>query len=97
MTKCIVLEERTKRETKRIEFEYILDTSGETGNEFFEFTADDPENYANIELVKKGFEGGFDIIFAYNEYRTQGNLYLGYWNDGIVCDIENKSNLRPVK
>lgn len=26
----------------------------------------------------------FDIMFAYDDDRTKGTLYLGYWNDGIV-------------
>lgn len=37
----------------------------------------------NVDYKEEPFEL-FDIMFAYDDDRTKGTLYLGYWNDGIV-------------
>lgn len=81
MTKVIILgQEPENKELKPIQFVYffyIHHGVGETGVK--------PKSYENIELICKDFEGyGFDLMFAYNEDRNQGILYLGHFNDGIV-------------
>ena len=80
MTKVIILGETTsKKELKPIEFvksiyEEISDTTST------------PPNYDFIELIAKNYyENNYDLMFAYNENnRSDGSLYYGYFNDGIV-------------
>jgi hypothetical protein len=81
MTKVIILgQEPEKKELKPIQFVYFF--SFQHGAEE---TGVKPKSYENIELICKDFAGfGFDLIFAYNEDRNQGVLYLGRFNDGII-------------
>jgi len=80
MTKCIVLGEQPKEESKKpIEFKhyitYDLDKS----------TPCDPRQYKNIELIRPNYtKEGYDLMFAYDHNRSFGGLYLGHWNDGVV-------------
>jgi len=41
-----------------------------------------PADFKNIELVCKSYHDGYDVMFAYNRYKDEGGLYLGYYNDG---------------
>ena len=79
MTKCIVLGEEPKKEKKPIEFRKALSD---------EFTFGNPGKRAdcweNIELICRDYVDGFDLMFAYNNDRNSGCLYIGRWNDGIV-------------
>ena len=43
-----------------------------------------PSEYKHIELIARDFLKGYDLMFAYCENRNEGNLYIGYFNDGIV-------------
>lgn len=45
-------------------------------------TAQRPRDFKNIELIRAKLNG--DIMFAYNDDRRSGHLFVGYWNDGIV-------------
>jgi len=40
--------------------------------------------WGNIELICKDYVDGYDLMFAYNNNRSDGIAYLGYFNDGIV-------------
>jgi hypothetical protein len=40
--------------------------------------------WKNIELISKRYEAGYDLMFAYNNNRSDGIAYLGHFNDGIV-------------
>jgi hypothetical protein len=40
--------------------------------------------WGNIELICKDYRDGYDLMFAYNNKRSDGIAYLGYFNDGIV-------------
>ena len=40
--------------------------------------------WKNIELITKNYDGGYDLMFAYNNKRDDGIAYFGYFNDGIV-------------
>lgn len=86
-TKCIVLGENNsvKQVKKPIKFLILVDT--------FELTAktkrckaarSKPNEFSNIELVSESDCGGLDIMFAYDQNRDHGCLYLGHWNDGVV-------------
>ncbi len=43
-----------------------------------------PSDYLNIELVCNNYDNNMSILYAYNDNRNYGCLYLGYFNDGIV-------------
>lgn len=79
MTKCIVIEETSKREP--IVFKSCLDTMGRVVP-----TESRPDNWGYVELISKDYSANFDIMFAYHEpdKRHQGHIFLGKWNDGIV-------------
>jgi hypothetical protein len=40
--------------------------------------------WKNIELISKNYVDGYDLMFAYNNNRSDGIAYLGHFNDGIV-------------
>jgi hypothetical protein len=40
--------------------------------------------WGNIELICKDYGDGYDLMFAYNNKRSDGVAYLGHFNDGIV-------------
>jgi len=40
--------------------------------------------WKNIELITKNYDGGYDLMFAYNNKRDDGIAYFGYFNDSIV-------------
>ena len=77
MTKCTVIFEQPKQ-GKQIEFVKCLQSSGTTKAEV------KPAQYQNIELIAFNYEGGLDLIFAYDNRRDLGALYLGHWNDGYA-------------
>lgn len=45
-----------------------------------------PADWENIELICRNYEGGMDLMFAYDsaEYRNDGVLCVGYFNEGLV-------------
>jgi len=80
-TKCIVLgQEKKEKELKKIEFVKHLNEGSK-----FEMSYFKPNAWENIELISCSYtEEGMDLIFAYDEDRNRGSLYLGHWNDGVV-------------
>ena len=87
-TTCIVLGENNsvKQVKKPIEFLVFVDTSEVmTKTKRCKVVKNKPNEFFNIELVSKKAGGfGLDIMFAYNQNRNYGYLYLGHWNDGVV-------------
>lgn len=45
-----------------------------------------PNDWDNIELICRNYADGMDLMFAYDsaEYRADGVLYVGYFNEGLV-------------
>ena len=88
-TKCIVLgqpehgQPEQEKKGKPIEFvRRLIDSIDESR---VEDTDDTPDNYENIELVSKSnSRHNYDLIFAYNDNRSLGIIFLGHWNDGFV-------------
>jgi len=72
----IIGEEKIKSNLKPIRFEKYLDNNTLCG------VCCNVSSWKDIELIKKN--RGFDLIFAYDDKRSTGLLYLGQWNDGIV-------------
>jgi hypothetical protein len=80
MTKVIVLgEQPIKKELKPIEFVKYLDSDSEFGSNCTE-----PKDWKNIELICKNYFNKCDLMFAYDNDRQDGVLYIGTFNDGIV-------------
>jgi hypothetical protein len=81
MTKVIILGEQPEsKELKPIEFLSYID-------ENFNFISNcsKPDAWKNIELIRRGYSiEGLDLMYAYDDDREQGLLYLGHFNDGIV-------------
>lgn len=82
-TEVIIIGENAKKKAlKPITFEYYVSVgSGATP------TATEPKEFKCIELIARKYSSGsevLDLMFAYNENRDCGMLYLGQFNDGIV-------------
>ena len=87
-TKCIVIgEEAPKNEAKGIEF--IRQLFHITNKNHLEIVnaLDYPNDWQFIELICKNYVNNVDLMFAYNDpnKRHLGSLYIGRWNDGVVC------------
>lgn len=81
MTKTIVIGACYQDDNKPIEFNSYLDASSVSSA----FVAP-PSKFKYIELICKKYNGGQDLMFAYNDpsNRNNGTLYIGYWNSGTV-------------
>jgi hypothetical protein len=80
MTKVIILGEEPKKEKKKIVFVKAL-------NIYYEFfnAICGASSYKNIEFICVNYLGeNYDLMFAYDEDRDKGCLFLGHFNDGIV-------------
>ena len=88
MTKVIILGEKEEKTNKKpIEFvSYVGNIKDKVS--IVEDLADDdvPSTYDNIELVCKNYINKMDLMFAFFDTGTRSNglLYLGYFNDGVV-------------
>jgi hypothetical protein len=80
MTKIIILgEEPQKKKQKIIKFSKVLKNDFEFG----EFSSQ-PCEFDFIELICKNYHKGVDLMFAHNGVRSNGCLFLGHFNDGVV-------------
>lgn len=83
-TKCIVLGEIPEelRQPHKIEFVKCLYFN----SLYFKDSLSFPDRWINIELIKRKTYPAeeYDVMFAYDNNRETGVLYLGYWNDGVV-------------
>ena len=78
---------------KPIELKYILAADMEHGMCTACTACRGASRYKYVELiclnyVESGPCGGLDLIFCHNGDRSDGVLYAGHWNDGVVncCD-----------
>ena len=79
-TKCTVIGENPIEEKeKKITFTYNVAVFNK-----LQISEAEPTEFRNIELMAKNYLEGLDLMFAYNEERHNGLLYLGEWNDGLV-------------
>lgn len=72
-----------ERKLKPIEFvKHVSITKSELGVNDYET---EPKDWLNIELVSKSNNKKYyDIMFAYDDDRSDGTIYLGYFNDGVI-------------
>jgi hypothetical protein len=65
---------------KKIEFKLVL-FSDLSMNESTAIS----KAFKNIELICLNYRNGdLDLMFGYDDNRSEGYLYLGHFNDGIV-------------
>lgn len=81
-TKVIVLGQEPNGEKKKpIEFKKYLTSDGK----IMELLLSNPSGWKNIELIcSKLNSDGYDLMFAYDDNRNSGRVYLGNFNDGVV-------------
>lgn len=81
MTKVIRLgQTESPKQLKPIEFEKLLATEGKLIP-----PTTKPNYWQNIEIICERYNNNGDaLMFAYNENRNNGHLYIGKVNDGIV-------------
>lgn len=69
--------EAVKPELKKIEFVRYL------SGDIVKTDPCKPSQWKNIELIKRG-SGNLDTMFAFDDSREDGLIYLGHFNDGVV-------------
>ena len=75
-----------KKNLNPIKFLYY-DSGSKNNNRDYATVA--PRKYKFIELISRGFSNfSYDIMFAYNDSRKDGNIYFGEFNDGVVDEDE---------
>jgi len=81
MTKCIVIgEQPTESKKKPIEFVKYIDVNGGKNKPDAQ-----PKDWKNIERIASKFRGmSYSLMYAYDNNRDEGALYLGHWNDGVA-------------
>lgn len=82
MTKVIILgQEPEQKKKKSIEFVKQVDHGLDIVNPRYS-----PNQFENIELIAREWDDGglLDLIFAYDNDRNEGYLFLGHFNDGVV-------------
>ena len=84
MTKTIVIGACYQDDNKPIVFNDYLNASLGVSPAF---NIHPPSKFNYIELICKNYNnGGMDLMFAYNDpsNRSDGILYIGFWNSGVV-------------
>ena len=81
MTKVTIIGKKLSKDTdlKRILFEYEWSSKDK-----IESARTTPFEWKNIELIAEQYSGDLDLMFAYDNDRSNGIVFLGYFNDGIV-------------
>jgi hypothetical protein len=80
MTKVIILgEQPEKKELKPIEFKLQF-----TDNKAPCSPTHTPNQWENVELISKRYADGLDLMYAYDNNRNDGRVYLGHFNDGVI-------------
>jgi hypothetical protein len=81
MTNVIILgEQPEKKELKPIVFVKYLGSELKINS-----NPSEPKFWKNIELICRNYSSEpFDLMFAYDDDRSGGVLYLGHFNDGVV-------------
>lgn len=84
MTKCVVLGEDNQEEKKLKPIEFVFRDGGNLSVGRVKPSLM-PSNWKNIELVSRSNNKYkcYDIMFAYDNDRSRGVIYFGWWNDGV--------------
>jgi hypothetical protein len=88
-TETIVIgNQKLGRELIPIKFNYLLNSvSAVDGDDILLTATEEANQYNYVELICLNYHCGKDLIFAYMDPndRTNGMLFIGKWNDGIVA------------
>lgn len=85
MTKVIVIGEQPKEENELKPIEFVYQLIESKGKPRIEKAGALPFMWNNIELISKSQSIDFyDMMFAYDNDRSRGIIYLGHFNDGVV-------------
>jgi hypothetical protein len=81
MTNVIIIgEQPEKKELKPIQFVKYMNFELKINSD-----PSEPKLWKNIELICRNYSSQpFDLMFAYDDNRIGGVLYLGHFNDGVV-------------
>ncbi len=84
MTKVTILgsESKESKKLKPIEFvkQIVCDENWTTDKD----DIIQPDQWRFIELIALRFDATFDLMYAYDFKRSDGAIYLGHFNDGVV-------------
>lgn len=86
MTKLIEIGKSQNNQTKvPIVFDHYL-ANLDFGGKQFAKTKETPSDYKYIELICRNYIADVDLMFAYMDesQRSDGYLYVGRWNDGVI-------------
>ena len=90
MTKCIIIGDTTSPTRKPTPIQFIKHAIGDvaTGGEWVT-PISKPTDWKNIELIsginnKNRYKPCYDVMFAYDDDRSNGVVILGFWNDGVA-------------
>lgn len=81
-TRVIIIgqEQTEPKKLKPIEFNKVLNKNCQLSN-----SMKLPKDWKNIELIARLYGvTDYDLMFAYDDIRDRGHLYLGKFNDGVV-------------
>ena len=92
MTKVTIIGEKPKTHAHSgIRFMKRLDTGDKMIPHSDSTTLSQPYDYEHIELICRDYYNtahyghpSMDLMFAYDQKRSTGVLYMGYFNDGVV-------------
>ena len=89
MTTCRIIGDTTSPTRKPIPIQFIKYSAGILNNDYWMPVDCKPTDWQNIELIrgirnKNKYKPCYDVMFAYDDDRSNGVVILGFWNDGIV-------------
>jgi hypothetical protein len=86
MTICRIIGDTTSPTKKPIPIQFIKYSSGILNNDYWMPVDCKPTDWQNIELISgiRNNKQYYDIMFAYDDDRSNGVVILGHWNDGVV-------------
>ena len=89
MTKCTIIGTTTPTTKKPIPIQFIKYSARAVGGEEWITANFNTVYWKNIELIsgvrnENRYRPCYDVMFAYDDDRSNGVVILGFWNDGIV-------------
>lgn len=89
MTTCRIIGDTTPPTRKPIPIQFIKYSARAVGYEGWETVNFNTLYWKNIELISginnnNRYRPCYDVMFAYDDDRTNGVVILGFWNDGVA-------------
>jgi hypothetical protein len=84
-THCIEISIKTKTKNRGKSIKFVYFINGDVKGELCLKECAKPSDFKYIELISYSCDNQYyDVMLAYNEDRRGGQVYLGFWNDGVV-------------